>query len=575
MSSYPHTLRDWLLRHERYEIDDENGRRPVFLFAGCIIFYCFYMLLMQPEWVLGGGMWAESATNYFRFASSSSFVERFFSTDVGYIPLPQRILASIGDWLRLPAISIAYYYTWSGLLLTASLVGAFCLAPFRPLIRNDWLRCLACIAILMVVDFETRTFINFTYFAAFLVASITALALVERQVDVPRWAWLIPILMMSKPAVLSALPGMVLVAFTSKTRFRLITIAASLMCLVQLAMLHSTPLKPFSGAALFSFVQKVEATVRYFLGFLGSFVVGKSISLTELQATVIGTALLIFCLSIVATKRNNACVLIPIGLCLLFFNITLHCFAMSSNWNIDMQRLENFHIERHIVVGYSGVILIVTGTIGAFIAAGRGNSWKMGLAPSVFVVWFLLSGWFSFSATLNQAPPSPKLGNSQWREMAAAIDSGQDVCVPVDPLGVFYTKNCGLINRSISLLISDPRFFAYKSIPNEDSRNLVLELPQQEDKQLRSVAILIRPHVTQAIAVEAQTELILRNGEKKFLAGSRTVPATGGLLTLTDKDVTRLGDIVSAKVHFSVPVDIGFVRDPNAENLPIILWMGH
>jgi hypothetical protein len=66
---------------------------PTALFLLTIIFYFTYMLLMQPRWILGGEMWAEMATNYFINANSNVFLQQFFSTDAGYIPFPQRLIA--------------------------------------------------------------------------------------------------------------------------------------------------------------------------------------------------------------------------------------------------------------------------------------------------------------------------------------------------------------------------------------------------------------------------------------------------------------------------------------------------
>ena len=49
-----------------------------------------YQVAMQPNWVLGGGMWAKMATNYFTNANAPSYLQKFFATDAGYIPVPQR-----------------------------------------------------------------------------------------------------------------------------------------------------------------------------------------------------------------------------------------------------------------------------------------------------------------------------------------------------------------------------------------------------------------------------------------------------------------------------------------------------
>jgi hypothetical protein len=140
----------------------QSDLRPDILFLSTVFLYVCYQLAMQPGWVLGGEMWAEMATNYFPNANSPSYLQKFFSTDAGYIPAPQRLIAFVGNQFNLPAASVPYFYIWSAIICTGMMIGAFCLGQFRTLVKSDSLRFLTAISILMVADFETRTFINFT-----------------------------------------------------------------------------------------------------------------------------------------------------------------------------------------------------------------------------------------------------------------------------------------------------------------------------------------------------------------------------------------------------------------------------
>ena len=57
--------------------------------------------------------------------------------------------------------------------------------------QSDGLRLLVALSVLALADYETRTFINFTYFAAFFILILSALALVSDKMDAPPgWAWL-------------------------------------------------------------------------------------------------------------------------------------------------------------------------------------------------------------------------------------------------------------------------------------------------------------------------------------------------------------------------------------------------
>ncbi|NKW80861.1 hypothetical protein HGG72_11705 [Ochrobactrum pecoris] len=93
----------------QYEGRLTDNQRPKIFFIFVVLFYIFYQLLMQPSWVLGGGMWAEMATNYYPNANALSFVQKLLSTDAGYIPAPQRLIALVGNQLNLPAATIPYF----------------------------------------------------------------------------------------------------------------------------------------------------------------------------------------------------------------------------------------------------------------------------------------------------------------------------------------------------------------------------------------------------------------------------------------------------------------------------------
>ena len=496
----------------------QNDLRPAILFLWTIFLYVCYQLTMQPGWVLGGEMWAEMATNYFSNANSPSYLQKFFSTDSGYIPAPQRLIAFFGSQFNLPAASVPYFYTWSAIICTGIMIGVFCLEPFRKLVKSDLLRFLTAISILMVADFETRTFINFTYFSAFFVAIVTALALIEDSKEVPWWAWFSPILMVSKPAVLAALPAMILVAMVSKSRFRWITIVVFGLCMGQLLQMHisaKTGVMPFRTSEI-TFVSKVVASFEYFFGFLGGYVIGKTFLGTKYF--LILTGLFIFCISVfvIFIKKCNSGALIIIGLSLLFFNVTLNAFVLSDSWNLDMARLDGIPVYRHIIVGFFGCILVVSGTFSTItnnsISYPRGFI-KNNLGAIFFVTWFICSGWFVFAGKISREPSSPIINNSQWQSMAFAIDSGASpLCVPIDPwwkgASWMYSRNCILLKPAPVwedglILISSPLFFDL-SPPSIIS-----------DKTLLAAAVLVKPFSAKKSFIQVQMIIKLVDGRIK------------------------------------------------------------
>lgn len=520
-------------------------------------------------------MWAEMATNYYFNANAPSYFQKLFATDAGYIPIPQRLIALVGNLLNLSAGTIPYFYTWSAIIFSGMLVGTFCLSQFRTLVRSDAVRFLTCIAILMVVDFETRTFINFTYFSAFFVAIVTALALVEDSKEIPRWAWFAPIFMVSKPAVLAALPAMILVALISKPRFRWITIAAAGLCIVQLAQMG---ISAKAGAMPFglnetTLVSKIITTFMYFLGFLGGYVFGPTFHLGNYLLMFVGLVIVCASTIIVMKTKKRAGALIFVGFSLLLFNVLLNAFALSDSWNRDLGILRGLPIYRHIIVGFFGCVLVVCGLISALTAASiPAAPWRRNLGALLLIVWFLTSGWLFFAINISRDPTSPMTGNSQWQTMAEAIDSRvSPLCVPIDPWSKetswLYQRNCGVLKpaptwENGSVLLTELLWF-------EAAAPVAIA-----DKTLVAAAVLVKPVSSKRSRVEVQMVINLVDGSIKQYSGAQDINPSGGLLLLTGADRIAINTISSVNLTFNLPVEIALGPGDPA-GIPGIAWMGN
>ncbi len=584
IASWPHVARDWLIGDEPAAGDVTHGapHRPRVLFFACVVSYFLYLAAMQPGLVLGGEMWAEAGTNYFPTASAPSLVMRFLSTDAGYIPLPQRILAYVGYALDLPARSMPYFYNWSAILITAAMIASFCLAPFRTLVRNDFLRLCTVVAVLLVADFQTRTFINFSYFATFFIAIVAALAFVQRRTEVPRWAWSIPVLMISKPAVLAALPAMIVTAAVGKRRFRLITLAATLTGLAQVAQMAIIYPRSFFVWREYSTAQKVLASIEYFFGFLGSFFLGRGDGQASLHPSWcigLGVALVCICAVTIARRRNRGAALVLVGLSLVYFNVLLNSFALSAKWNVDnMSLIVVEPLWRYDIAVYFGVVLVVLGLVVAVAEpAVCRRAWHRAIGPVVFLCWFLGSGWAAASRTLNTAPVFPEVGSSQWQAMADVIDSGQPVCVPVDPLEMMFERNC----RQLNALVGGygwPRVFAFDNLQTQDGVSAITLEPPPPTRggRLISLALVLKPQGSLTVALHAQAALNLRDGTVRYLTGFRELPPSGGLVMVAGEGATPVDDIQSVRFELSAPVALGHTENwQGLARVPVVFWMGN
>lgn len=550
--------------------------RPSIFFLGCIVFYFVYLATMQPEWVFGGQMWAEMATNYFVHAGSDSLLQRLFATDAGYIPLPQRLLAMLGAGFHIPIPAVPYFYTWTALVATGAMVGAFCLRPFRSVIPNDYLRLAVSIAVLMAVDFETRTFINFTYFAAFLVAILCALALADQESEVPVWAWIVPVLMFSKPALLAVLPVMLCVALVSRRRFRLIALASLLLCLaqiVQMSLSHADG--AFSATQYIGPIEKAMTGLRYFFGFLAGLGIGRDAAIGASALRWLGLLGVTVLALVVLFRSARSRALIVVGLTLVLFNMLLNAFALSSTWNADMSMMNGLPLFRHMIVAFFGVALIITGLIDSEVEFRIGVDTLAAriVGPLVFVAWFCLAGWFGVSGSLNRLPPFPATQSSHWQQMTTQIESGKPACVPIDPLGWFYQRNCTLISSNVA--IAKPFQFRPLEQAGGSAFHVSLDIPEVKASQLLGIALLIRPAAGYRMTIVATATAKMRDGTMMALAGARNVDANGGLIMLSTNRNLAFGEITSVTVVFDAPVDLAYVSGGSGKSEVAAIWLGY
>lgn len=558
-------------------IEEANAKqelRTILFFIFTIIFYVSYLILRQSPWVLSGEMWAEMATNYFFNSNSASFMVKFFSTDSGYIPLPQRIFAAIGNYFELSTSVIPYYYTWSAIITTALMVGTFCLSHFRTLVRNDYLRCFTSMAILLLSDFETRTFVNFTYFSIFFIAIINALALVQYEKEVPWWSWIIPIFMISKPSALCILPTMILTAFVSNPRFKKITLVSTILCLSQLLMMayqHSGGL--LKSSETFSFFEKINATFMYFISFLGAFFIGKTFSSIPHLPLISGIILFSFGIFILIKKPSKASSLILIGFSLLFFNMLLNAFALSQQWNLNLEKLYGIRIYRHNIVGLFGVIMVIVGIIEnkSFFRIKNKDTTIYHLGPILFLTWLLISNWLKFIENMNRLPDSPLIYNSQWQSLAPIISSSNHICIPIDPFGWIFKKNCSLLNSDLNL----GKRIDFKTLfPINGVFSFTVEPPESIlNKKVLSLATLIKANSVIPTIINAEAILNFKNGTIKKIFGSRSLHPSGGLVMFQGSELIPITDIKNITFQFHSSKELS-IAIHNLEERNAILWMG-
>ena len=526
-----------------------------------VLAYISYLLVLAPGWMLGGEMWAEMATNYLRNALRPDLYHQLLATDAGYIPLPQRLIAWLGRGL--PLTVIPFYYTWTAKILSAVLAGVFALPRFRVLVPSDGLRLAACLLVLSLMGFGTRSFINFTYFGAFFLAVLTTLPWSDRRhsIAMPWYAWLMPLLMMSKPSLLAALPALVVTAFCCKSRpFRWITGASVLMGGLQLVQVAISQQHGVMAAQTLPkpLQEKLASAVAYSLGTLGGFMLGPMLNwglhavwawLPVMAGLAIACGLYRWFRQTTMPQRAMA----GVGLSLLCFTTLLNNMTLTTDWNLNLHGLGLLRITRHVLPAYAGGVMVL---LAIWPDVLRRLPERLATRPVVmFAAWAVLSGWFVYGTAATFMPPSPKVYNGHWQQLASQLATQHDMCIPLDPYGWTFTQG-----RCRNFTAPQPDWPAYAAMST--AHIAVDQIPSHSAMQ--GIGVLARPDNTQMVKVQGL--LTTQSGQTIEIMAERSLTPAGGLVYIPLPKV----QVRHVELMLLTPGTFGHLPDKQ----PAVQWFG-
>lgn len=565
----------------------EAGSLALIYFWSVVAFYCCYMLLYQGEWVLGGEFWAETALTYLDF-DPQRFDFQLFAQDGGHIAIPLRLIALVAHYGGLKAAAIPYFYTWSAIVFTAMIVGAFCLARFRALLPSDTLRFAVSLFVLIVADFETRTFIGFPYFGIFFCSALTALALSRDGDDAPPWAWAAPLILMSRTYLLAVVPAMACAVWFVKRRYAYVfsvCVAAGTIQFVNLAIRAAMGERAYHWPENVSVFSKLLATLGYFFGLLGGYLIGPKWNTPLAQISVylpIGIGVLLFGLLVaLSMRRHSASPLIWVGASTLLFSCLIGTFAITADWQTDFSRLFGLPIYRHSLPGFYGCILMLAGALQIAIDRWPGPifaRWHFGaIVPAVvFLIWAMGSGWLARGTTISALPIFPLIGNSNWQQLAGAADSGfLPLCVPIDPYRLLYGRNCRWLVDPPDWDWSPASKLRLSTSLAAGEEMRIKPPGQVTNANLAAIGVTAKPAVALRqfikLTVKAETE----TGQVIKFVGSRNVPSAGGLVVLMSPDApSGTRKVTSVLLESDTPIML--LTDTGSQTAsPLLMWMGN
>lgn len=529
-----------------------------------------FAIWSQPTWVLGGEMWAEMATNYYSHSVSDSWMEKLFATDSGYWPAPQRLIALLVWASGVPAQWIPHIYNVAALVLGTTLATAFCLPWFRRLIASDALRVMVCLVVFLLVDFESRGFINFTYYAGFFVAVFAATAILRSKDDLPWWSLFVPVLLITKPSVLVTVPLLLVWGIVSTGRSRLVAAIAIGCAFIQVAFLVvSMNSGVFLQKSNDSFWEKLHASARYSLGVLGRYLVGAYEHVSPSAYMLVGLAVLVVATLVAIVRKGAASMLILTGLLLIVGNQSLNSFAISDHWRPDMSGLAKFTFFRYTLVSFWGSLLLGCGLLCAS-STGRWNT-RLGQSVSCAILmgWLIGAGWLKWIPVVNADPTSPDLYNSYWQQLASRLDRKEPTCIPINPYGWYAGFNCGLLNK---------QRYRDSLVGHVRTHEVVLDKisPEMMGHRISGFTLLVRPSHEIAHDLRASGIITMKDGQEVSVTTNRYLDQSGGLLYFTMPDLQIEADQISlVRLSFNVMVDIS-VAAVDRENIEIaMMWFGN
>ncbi len=533
------------------------------------------------RWLASGEMWAEMGSNYFLHARQAAWPAWLISTDAGYLPIPQRLLAALAHVAHIPVAWIPHTYNTFAVVFTSLALAAFAHSWFRPLLRNDIARAVICLLWGTVLDFETRSFINFTYACALLIALACARVIATPQDRIPRWVWLFPLLLLSKPAVLTAYPLIVLAALCSRGKMRVIAALCSLSVVLQLltlAVSKAEGIMPLQSANT-GLWDALRATVGYSIGYLGTVALGHDLyghlASKPTAILLLPGLIVVACLAITNWRKAgpSACALTTCGVVLLLGNMALNAVALSVEWHPLMHKLRHLGLYRHVIVAFWGGSLVLLGlwqawhTNAATAVRTAGPAWR----AHILLIWLCIAyaQWFVLGWRASRPPESPLLGNSEWQAQAKAIERGDTpLCVLVDPFAWgLYGQNCVRLNRET--ILHGP----WKhTLPVQDVELRIP--PSAQGRDLLAIAFVVQldaaqpPHQVQASvqAIDGEPLAGIR------FSGNRQLSTAGAAIVLRSPKAVRAEHYVT--LRFSSPVRLLQMQDTQGNWEVATMWMG-
>ncbi len=553
-----------------------------------IIFYSTFNVYFN-SWSTSGEMWAEMATNYYKISQEGTFLNQLFAPDAGYTPLLQRIVAFLVSIINTDFSFIPYLYTWSAIILSAILVGSFCLNYFRSLIESDLTRFLISLIILLVIDWESATFINFTYLNTFFISIFIAVSLQKNVQDAPLYAFIIPLLVVNKVYILVVFPLLLLSLYVVKKRYRIIFFLSLIMSVIQIFQVISnflTTNSVYNGEG-YTFISKIISSFYYFFVYnlrdlLGFDKFDTIYTYSKSLSFILGFLFVSFAIYTIYRKKNKVSPFILIGLTISYLTYFLNTVVHSPMYTIETQNVI-LYMNRHLLTGFIGFLFIFTGVI---------ISWsediKIVIIRKYLLIVFLFL-WVYSGSWIYEGIKNIKPGfiTSKWQDTANLIDYTkwqtlpkitEDIyntrpCIPLDPYPWVYNYgpsgeniiHCDYLTK-ISFGIG--RYNLFK-------KPISIEIPIDDNLKnfkVKTFMAAVKSYDNSDYILSVFLNIKMKNSMVYNFMGQQSVNGSNNMIIINSKNniFISIKDIDKITLTTNFPI----IMWSNTNGIPILSWMG-
>jgi hypothetical protein len=328
------------------------------------------------------------------------------------------------------------------------------------------------------------------------------------------------------------------------------------MAIAQLVIMKNN-LSAFALNEKIPLLERLQNSIVFFMGFQGAWI--NYFWRTSTDVTVaLGLFLTLLALALAKKSRGYNRIGI-LGILLTIYSIVvIESFAVtntfgsgnfaifSTNLSLNRYTIPIFHLQIILIcILFSGAPLRVTRIV------WRNKELAQGMKMPMIVIFSL-----SLLILNSEIPRSgfPLTGNSRWVKLSEKINTGKPVCIPIDPIGWYYSQGCSLLYP----LGAFQGFLGFEKQGLLKGKEFKIPVPREVNgKNLILITILVKPTTDLKAEIEAQLTYTLETGEQSVIHGHQIIGGSGGQLEFVLPSAIMLKNNSILQLSFSESVVVG------------------